>query len=278
MHSTSSLCAISVKIWNFSRYWSLHAGFAPLPISFSKLGWYKNAFLHLFENPAGLYLPGLAAVAFVIGGVVLFKENKRVMTALLMPLFVTLFASGLRKYPFSERLILFAAPAVLLLVAAGTAEICTKTRRTLPLLGIVFAALLLFDPVTASVSHPGGLDRREDIKPVLSYIQNHRQDGDLIYVYYGAERAFKYYSARYGFPDGDYIVGTKLDSDWKDCYDDLNRLRGHSRVWVLFSHVTTRLGANEETLFLQYLGQIGTQHEQFKSTGAGVYLYDLRKP
>ena len=39
----------------------------------------------------------------------------------------------------------------------------------------------------------------EDIKPVMSYISNNYLTSDLIYVYYGAGPAFKFYAPQYGF-------------------------------------------------------------------------------
>jgi hypothetical protein len=62
---------------------------------------------------------------------------------------------------------------------------------------------------------------------------------------------------------------------WRNYINDLDKLRGNKRVWVLFSHVCTWEGVDEEKYFLSYLNSIGTKMDAFKSVGASVYLYDL---
>jgi hypothetical protein len=52
-------------------------------------------------------------------------------------------------------------------------------------------------------------------------------------------------------------------------------LRGHARVWLLFSHVVVSDGTNEERLLLRLLDGVGVPVEARRETGASVYLYDL---
>ncbi len=44
----------------------------------------------------------------------------------------------------------------------------------------------------------------------MSYLEQHRMEGDKIYVYYGAEFQFRYYASRYGFSENDYILGISV--------------------------------------------------------------------
>mgnify|MGYP001612130314 CR=1 FL=1 len=46
----------------------------------------------------------------------------------------------------------------------------------------------------------------EDIKPVLKFISSNRQDGDFLYVYYGAEPGFRYYSQIYGLDKIEHAI------------------------------------------------------------------------
>jgi hypothetical protein len=115
----------------------------------------------------------------------------------------------------------------------------------------------------------------ENIRPVMRYIKEHKQDGDILYLYYSSRLAFKYYAERYGFNNNKYIVGIKSRGNWKNYENDLNKLRGNIRVWLLFSHVWKGKGVDEEKFFLYHLDSIGKRLDHFKSDGAAVYLYEL---
>ncbi len=55
--------------------------------------------------------------------------------------------------------------------------------------------------------------------------------------------------------------------------NDLDKLRGNSRVWLLFSHVTR----NTEYIPIKtYLDTIGTEVDMFEAKGSFVYLYNLQ--
>jgi hypothetical protein len=97
----------------------------------------------------------------------------------------------------------------------------------------------------------------------------------LIYVYYDAQFAFKYYAPIYGFESDDYIVGIASRQNLENYIQDLNELHGSNRVWILFSHVYNWGRIDEEAFLLEYLDRIGTKLDEFKAPGASVYLYDL---
>jgi hypothetical protein len=110
----------------------------------------------------------------------------------------------------------------------------------------------------------------------------------VVYVYHGARKAFWYYAGRYGFGPEEHIVGVSGGSagqkyrDLNRFTDDLEKLRGNERVWLLFSNVQQTVsaidpanGVNEEQFMVYYLDSIGTQKDQFRIRGPSVYLYDL---
>ena len=118
----------------------------------------------------------------------------------------------------------------------------------------------------------------QEIKPVLSYIRDHKQERDVLYVYYGAQPAFEYYSRRYGLKD--YILDPErywLSYDLgklRQNVRSLDRLRGHPRIWILFSHIHSNAQHDEE-FYLYRLDEIGKRLDSFTSAGTAVYLYDL---
>jgi hypothetical protein len=263
------------------RFWS--ASFAPLPPrSFSDLKWFVHTFFEIFEHPAGLTLPGVGAVAFLIGSASLFARRREKLLLLASPAFLALLASGLNVYPFKGRLLLFMAPLLLLLVAEGTGKIIEKSRAHSAVIGVAFAGLLFFQPLLSASYHliepRTTLVRypiREEIKPVLTYLAEHRRPEDVLYLHYSAWNAFEYYQQRYGYKEGDYVVSLVSKDDWSKYADDLDKLRGSRRVWVLFSHFQSSKTFAERTFFLYHLDSMGTRLDSFTSEGAEVYLYDL---
>ena len=70
-------------------------------------------------------------------------------------------------------------------------------------------------------------------------------------------------------------MGVNSWDNWDEYIQDLDKLRGNSRVWLLFAHVWQGNGIDEERFFLDHLDSIGRRLDTATSTGASVYLYDL---
>jgi hypothetical protein len=250
------------------------------PSSLSDIKWFIRTFFDIFRNPGGFSFVGIATLTFLIGCISIFLKNKQWFFILLSPLFITLLASGFHMYPFKNRLLLFFAPSLFLFIAEGAACIRDKTRHNFLLLGIIIIGLLFLKPMLTAGSNLMTLSRYrlspvEDIKPVMHYIREHKNDGDVLYLYYGSSIAFKYYANHFGFTNNEYIVGTKSRQAWGNYTKELDKLDGNKRVWLLFSHVIKFRGVDEEKFFLYYLDSIGKRINHFKSDGAAVYLYDL---
>ena len=142
--------------------------------------------------------------------------------------------------------------------------------------------LLLYKPLSKAIDLIEDPITYSEIKPVLNYIQKHQQLGDVLYVYQRGIYQFQYYAEKYGYQEGDYIIGV----DDLDKYDgqelsiaemtryekDLDKLRGNKRVWLLFSH--THIPA-ERRFLNYYLNEIGLRMDTFEKPGSYVYLYDM---
>ena len=166
-------------------------------------------------------------------------------------------------------------PAVILLFAAGLESINDSTRKTLPLLSVLFLGFLLLYPCLRGVWHfvrPKGV---EEIRPPLAYVEKHRSKGDILYCYYGAAPALEYYTRRGVIGPVDEVIGVDSHQHWAIYQEDLDKLRGQKRVWILFSHIWRTGGVDEEVLFLNYLDRIGNRLDSMQATGASTYLYDL---
>ena len=292
-----------------SSWGGAHDSFMPFPPTNSvEAKWFVDKFFEIFDYPVGIHLAGIAALAFIFGCVTLFKHKEKLFI-ILSPVLFTTIASGLHKYPFKGQLLLFIIPAILLIVAKGAIEIAKVTRPKHKLLGIAFIALLFFYPVyyvALNLNDPNRYPAfeyqrvREDIKPILDYVEENYRPGDSIYVYYAAQYAVKYYLDRYSFaelqqgepvlappppnwfepvlpsyPPG-LITGKYSRDDWGIFIDELRQFQESDRVWLIFSHaVDRRSDLDEEDVFLGFADTLGTQIDRYQGVEAAAYLYDF---
>lgn len=256
------------------KYWSEEKNsFMPFPpLSPSELKWFFDTFIAIFKNPLNFSLPGLAAFTFILGVITKYINKKGDVFILLLPVIIALLTSGLRMYPFSGRLLLFTVPVFLIFIAEGISQISGLKLKGLSAIWIILV-LLAFNPFFSACSHLKNPRTREEIKPVLSHVREHWQEGDLIYLFHGSWPAFAYYSSRYGFEQVDHIEGvyTTERKNWSKFLEDMQELSNYERVWVLSR------GHRREDLLLYYLNRLGIEHHSFKAPDATVYLYLVRK-
>jgi len=225
----------------------------------------------------------LGCTALVIAGVWgLCRSDKRAAMLLTAPLLVTLGASAARLYPFSERLVLFLIPSLLLLLAAGISTIADVLAPKRLALAAVTAAMLVLTALDArALRDAPPVYRREEIAPAVAYLRTNTQPGDLTYVYYGGVPAFEFY-ARERLDSASYVIGRCHRGDPRQYLLELDVLRGRPRAWLLFAHELPRL--RERALLLRYLDAIAGVRDSVivrgrdldgQPTSVSLYLYDL---
>lgn len=251
-------------------YWE--NSFMPFPpSSITDMRWFVNTFFEIFRNPTGLYLTGVGALTFLLGCIRLTADDSEKFLFLLISILATLITSGFGFYPFGDRMILFLVPFFILLIARGVDYIHTYSFT----MSVLVICLLFLHPIVSSTYYMVTPKKVEELRPVIKHIRQQWREGDVIYLYYASEPSFRYYSSSSGFSFEPCIVGIEARNDWTEYLEDLERLRGHERVWFLFSHVHKDSGVDEEKLFLQYLDKKGAKLDSFRETGASVFLYDL---
>jgi hypothetical protein len=281
--------------------------FVPFPPkSLNDIRWIIDTFFEIFRDPVGLTFTGIAAFLFLVGCISIFQSNKEKFYLLISPVFFTLLASILHQYPFKNRLIIFLVPFILLFIAEGVEFVREKTSVKSTMLGMVLVGLLFIYPVSWTVYHAKSPTNHEEIRPAINYIKNNWQDGDIIYVHYYAQYAFEYYTKyhpdRHVFNQDDFIISIaprgwyrtwrkqhvyryyKPDAPirqtstdiFKAYINDLNKLKGHKRAWILFTATIVKDGIQEEKFIVFNLDTIGKRLGFFGHSGVGaVYLYDL---
>ncbi|NJL55389.1 hypothetical protein HC928_09550 [bacterium] len=153
--------------------------------------------------------------------------------------------------------------------------------RFLAIASMALTTLLVLVPLAESTPYFFTPNSPEHIKPVLAYLQQHRQPGDVTYVFQKGQYPFLYYADRYGYKPEEYILGIndvhEMDKEQElQMYrEDVDRLKGNPRVWILVSDTRIR----DRTKFvLAHLQTIGKRLEVYKSSvpSSFVELYNLR--
>lgn len=289
------------NIW-MRQFWTIENAFMPLPFSKEGFVWLCKTLLMILKYPGNLENVHLAGYLVIIGTIALFRNRKRTLFLIILPILTALTVSFFKQYAFSGRLLLFLMPGLYLIIAESIVQI-KVTLSIYPktaLITVVIQLILLANIVDYPVYRR---KRVQEIKPVLEYMEQTRQNKDTTYLYYWSEPAFRYYAARYNFnfedchminpvPDNEYckevdyfrkkmglkpvtVAGTQLILGTSESFNqskaDLDKLKNHGRVWFLFSHINE----HERTLFLNYLDTLGKRLDQKTECGAFTYLYEL---
>jgi hypothetical protein len=194
------------------------------------------------------------------------------------PLLLGFGAACLHRYPFmahygGNRLMLFSAPVLYLLVAAGAWGVWAMLwRRRQRLLALALTALLLVglnlrDGLKENLSP---LNNREEIKPLVTYLEANFQPQDLIYVYYFAVAPFKYY---YHGPNPGICWGRSCVEQGLDPADHAQT--PPQRLWLVASHIPDLVFLRQFAAKL--LGPDWREAACFTREGAALLRFD-RQP
>lgn len=259
-------------------YW----GDAFLPLSPQVGNWSVVAFRNFSIFAAGLETPLLLNAALaLIGLIALARRSATIAASLALTFLLTLAASALHTYPFAGRMLLFLTPMAFLFLGEGFDALSLllpkKSSVSSWTLSLLAVALILSNAYTTAETFITP-KLQEHIRPTMEYLRDFRKDGDIIYVYYWAEPAVRYYAPKYGFAMSDFIIGADHHDQPELYLPELDALRGHARVWFLFSHVYEQGDFNEREYILSHLNTIGKLQSKAPLAGTSVflYLYDLR--
>ena len=168
---------------------------------------------------------------------------------------------------------------MMMFIGEGVDRIMILARPTGRIVLVSLCVLLFLVPVQKAIStllNPARIGQLEEVRPVMTYLSQHYQKGDRLYLYHASEPAFKYYAKRLGLEDVQLLQGVFSPKNWPKYVNDLKNLGGNERMWILFSHVIKNHGMDEERFFLHVLDGMGRQVDSFTRKGASVYLYDLQ--
>ena len=252
------------------NYWG--DSFLPVPIEWH---WIKDAFLNLFTDVAGLdsYF-GVFLILVLLGLTRLYTAHWTIAGSITLTFVFVLIASGLQKYPFSGRLMLFSVPLLFMLIGAGLdflLDIPSPSKVLNSMVAVCLIGLILIAPVSTSIERYKSPPDTDYIRPAMEYLMENYLSGDVIYVYYWTVPAFEYYSLIYDFSGKNVVVGKQPEKE--EIISELSQLNEHERIWIIFSHLSPKRKVRINDLLVHMTSNMGTMDDKFIVPGSGVYLY-----
>jgi len=201
-------------------------------------------------------------------------------TTIILTMTFALIASGYHTYSLLGRMLLFFIPFYAMAVGAGLEGIGAlfKNRYIFYAVQILSVVYLLWAPLGVSIDEFIYPKYREHIKPTLAYLRDNLKEDDLIYVYYNAGPAFRFYAPKFRLDGANYSIGDDHSANPEEYQGELERLVGKKRVWLIFSHIYEKDGFNERDYILTHADQIGREIREYRvpSTSVYLYLYDFQ--
>jgi len=290
-----------------TTWFGLRGGFMPLPpTSAADIKWLFQAFYRFLDYPLGilwnfgpahsskitsLIKAGIAVISlflWLLGMIAFFRQDKKLFWVLTLPLVLTLLASGLKLYPFYERLLVFLAPVIILFIAKGCASVSGLSKAPKPL-KYVLPALLLLWPLYSSTDqvinpHLFGGKKNAAEREALFYIKDRYKEGDVVYIYWNFLHTYLYYKDAYGLTFPRTIEGSDLKNEAQSEVDYFGKMKPEfdavtqsKRVWFIHNRMLKlNIGDfdNHPAWYFAREKEAGTMFEEkFSSMGKLVDVY-----
>jgi hypothetical protein len=245
-------------------WFRVREGFPPIPFfSLAGIKWLLQSLYRTLEYPLGvmwnadifntisfspirvmLKMPLFLFGFWALGLLFFFRKNLKVFLMLLFPLLLTLAATLLEFYPYFERLLVFLAPIPILLIAKG----CERFTSYFPSGAkwrYIFPFIVLFWPLWSSAKQVADRSLFGDYKyshyrNALLYVNEHYQEGDIVYVYWNLEHAYHYYKQAYNLRyDMVELKDKKDEANSKEEYiqnfePEFMAAAGKKRAWFIY--------------------------------------------
>lgn len=217
---------------------------------------------------------------FILGLFSMFNRDREGGFLLLTPLLLTYLASFLHLYPVSDRLILFMAPILTILLAEGVDKFLSwPNAKLMKIASIIVVLLLLYNPIVHGLRYEKGETWDAGIEQAMTYIDQNFATGDLtLYVrILPGEPVFLYLSP-YPFPEHQMIVKFPDLPSRQDYSAELIRLaETYDRLWVYFSVVGNNDEAKDQKYILNLLSDIARNSDLhfIEETDKYIYSFDF---
>ena len=238
--------------------------------------WLGSALYRYFWYFFGEWGPIWGPPLFLAGAYAMWRAGgSRVLGYFGLPILLAFGAAALHRYPFmgnygGNRLMLFTAPLLYLLVAAGICLVFSRLwqgRLKWLAAGLAVVLFISLNPMLLPRENLHPLMNREEISPLVARLERELQPRDFVYVYHFAKWPFDYYFR------GSDQRGERLCIG-KSCVETglkLNPKEKPGRLWLIASHITELKDMREFAAKL--LGPEWQETACYQSEGAVLFCF-----
>lgn len=197
----------------------------------------------IFSETVPTLLPSLFILGVFVGMFFVWKFLKRgryliwSSISLIILLYVV---SGFGFYLYGHRYALVLFPFLIVFLAASIWGIYRYSHiGAYFTAGIIALIFIWFLPNNSLIPNPWMGLPREELRSVLTYFHEKRQEDDFLYVYYGAAPAFQVYERKAAY---DYVIGPWF-RQWETeekVEDILNAVQNYEQFWLVMSHISSQ--------------------------------------
>ena len=270
-------------------YWS--RGFLPLSNFIDTLTWLplklydELAFFLSFWMPSvtpQIKYVALALLLLSVPGIIYLIKNYKLLTLILFsPLITAVLLAAFRILPFEARVVVYATWPLVFSGFAGIEVLKQWLPRLFPNAITIAISLCIAFPVLLRliiIPEERPPFNAQPSQLVLHELKKQWQPGDILFVYFKARHALKFYGPKEGITD--YRVGGNYKTI-EQHLRQLDSLRGNKRIWFFFSQWTERQPFPDSiktylgTVIGKEIGKIPDPHGGTEDLEAAAYLYDL---
>ncbi|WP_158825168.1 glycosyltransferase family 39 protein [Mucilaginibacter lacusdianchii] len=284
-------------------FWQKHDGYIPLsPVPAAM--WLLHRVFSFLHYPVGLSWYNdwsehnvikqiLNRMAFgpllflALGVPYFYKYNKRFLLLVGIAILITVSTSALKLYPFHERLTVYLAPYIIILLASGC-EAIVWPGLFVKVIRYILIALLLFGPFKNSLEQVIKPRLFADYKKsyqreALFYLQQHIHQGDAVYIHRTDIPGYTFYKSIYPL-HFNAVLGhdfRNTTSNFKDYLlktdAELKSLHA-KRIWIVYNTLDAKVGEyvdmpqwyyrNHDGMerLEKHLNQLGRKVDEFRPT------------
>ncbi len=246
--------------------------FLPLPpTSLAELNQAKNILLSFFQTSIGAttlaIVFGLLTTCMTIFN--FFKKEKSLLLLFLLPILAAMLASGMKMYSLIPRLTLFFIPLLILLIGIGSRKLYEGATGVLKYLLIVSVLIILYNQKGYQYFYKPF--QIEELRPVLSHLNQNIEKGDQVFLHYQAENAYVFYSQFYEHANQLNVPNIYI-GNWKEPLEQI-KMPESKRLWLIFSH----LDIGEIERYKAFWTKAYNVEDEFVVEGARAVLFSRKE-
>ncbi len=274
---------------NVAKFWA--AGFAPFPpTTLAEFKWYPAKFLYFFERPGALSSRYLAGLIFAVGVVWLVRRGKKAhVLALVVPFLLAILASAIGKYSSVGRLVLFALPSMVAVLAVGVVALAHLAKKAASPVAVAVVLVLVAPRIGQTYAKVLDPVAPTELQHIMAEMKPTWRPGDPVYMAgAGLATLWDYHSPGTGMPNEYFGVEDLRNFDAQGNYPQLRVLAdktfGMKRLWFIaesrrFDGDPKLLGRTTEP-YAPFVARFfdrwgGKGRLVFQASELAVYFYDL---